>query len=168
MREREAYLQLIRATDSCSEIEDNFLPIQLSDSEGLYSPDPQSRNEGLVTAQQLVDKHIEQVERRLESEANHQTHSQTVVGALGDGLVPDIGDNAVEGNDGSPKKSEKESKRKKKKSSKKNKTNGSVVNNNSVAANTNHSMEEQKPLMTDTNELNANCPTNVNTCLTTT
>ena len=151
MREREAYLQLIRATDTASEMSDNFLPIQLSDSEGLYSPDLQSRNDGLLTAQELVDKHIQQVEARLE---HKQTHNQTVVGALGDGTIAQL-----LGEGQSPAKAKTESKRKKKKSSKKSnakKTNGNVVNNNNNNAN-NTDIEEQKPLMTEvSNDLNTN------------
>ena len=146
MREREAYLQLIRPMDSASEVEENFLPIQLSDSDGLYSPDLQSRNEGLITAQELVDAHIQRVEARLEANGATNCKNQTVVGALGDGSVGHVLE--VQ----SPK-SKSESKRKKKKSSKKqNKTNGSLLNNN-----INNELEEQTPLMTkelDTNQQN--------------
>ena len=140
MREREAYLHLCRPMESASETEDNFLPIQLSsDSEGRYSTDLQSRNEGLITAQELVDAHIQQVEARIEANGAIAGHNQTVVGALGDGSVGHV----IEVQ--SPK-SKSESKRKKKKSSKKqNKTNGSVVNNN-INLNCNE-LEEQKPLM---------------------
>ena len=137
MRQREAFLQLCRPTDSASDMED-ILPIQMSDSEGIYSPDPQSRNEGLITAQELVDAHIQQVEARLEANA---TDDRSVVAALGDGIVGHV---VVETQST---KTKSESKRKKKKSSKKqNKTNGNVVNNNNN--NNLNDFEEQKPLMT--------------------
>ncbi|XP_054157907.1 uncharacterized protein LOC128956240 [Oppia nitens] len=147
MREREAYLQLIRPMDSGSELEDSFLPIQLSDSEGIYSPDPMSRNEGLMTAQQIVDQHIQRVEAQAEasgagtsgggggghhfagettttdSEVKQITMSSSIVGALGghelEELHKNLGDNYVNSKSNGVHKSDSTKQRKHKKSSKK-------------------------------------------------
>ncbi|CAG2111456.1 unnamed protein product [Medioppia subpectinata] len=168
MRQREAFLSIClphRRSDTASEPDANYLNIVLSDSEGIYSPDPGSRNEGLITAQQLVDEHIQRVEAAaaantssaLAPVAGNSGHNETIVGALG-GQGLDMESNGLM----EPKASKSESKRRnKKKAAKKHKnSNGTAgataaVHNSANNSNNNNNAndvkdnecDEQNPLM---------------------
>jgi len=124
--------------DSSSEVGD-FFPIQMSDSEGLYS-EAVSRNEDIATAQQIVDEHIQRVEAEVEAQngsiCNKSKHNKTIVGALGEGLVNEMLDNNFK-----QLKSNKSEKRKKKKSSKKHKTHS--TNGHIIVPNESNATEEK-------------------------
>ncbi len=136
IREREAFLPLIAQMDSSSEVGD-FFPIQMSDSEGVYS-EAVSRNEDIATAQQIVDEHIQRVEAEVEAQNgsiyNKSKHNKTIVGALGEGLVNDVLEIKQL-------KSNKSEKRKKKKSSKKHKTHS--TNGHIIVPNESNATEEK-------------------------
>jgi len=149
IREREAFLPLIAPMDSSSEVGDPYFPIQISDSEGMYS-EAVSRNEDIATAQQIVDEHIQRVEAAVEANnvsSNNPKHNQTIVGAFGDGLVGEVLEMRQS-------KSNKSEKRKKKKSSKKHKTqsaNGHIVNGNDLSVN--HNNEEKTATKEENTEI---------------